>query len=246
MHSAQRHCHSDSTNSATGFRAFVRAELAACMEEMGIFAPNEVQERALSIACSGQDLLVRSQTGSGKTLMFLLPLLERLSNTPPPRAPAAVMGETATALPEALIIVPTPELVVQVSTVAQQLAAALPEPFEIGRIWGPQATTASFAGSRLIVATADQVFLRRREGSLSTAALRHVAIDEADMILCNETIDTCRDTVALEELLSEHAIPQFLLVTATLTDDNEVRLLRRFPQARLVRSTGVLVPTLRY
>ena len=60
------------------FHSLVRPELASALASMNIHAPNVVQAAALRRALSGADLLCVAQTGSGKTLMFLLPLLERL------------------------------------------------------------------------------------------------------------------------------------------------------------------------
>ena len=165
--------------------------------------------------------------------MYLLPLLERLANERQPLPPS----------PEALAILPTPELVVQVSSIAERLAASLPEQITVARITGPQTVPSSFADARLIIATAEQVWQRTRDGTLSTAALRCVAIDEADALLCERAADGPEET--LEDALRAHGRPQFLLATATLSDAHEEMLMRRFTQAQRVSHTGVLVPTLR-
>ena len=69
--------------------------------------PAEVQRRATPVILQGQDCVIRSQTGSGKTLAFLLPLLSRLGY-PPATYPDDLEG------PQAVVVVPTRELGVQV------------------------------------------------------------------------------------------------------------------------------------
>ena len=72
-------------------------------------------------------MLVVSQTGSGKTLMFLLPLLQQLAASTSNVAP----GSAALLQPQALVLLPTPDLAVQVAAVASRLAAALPSPLTV-------------------------------------------------------------------------------------------------------------------
>ena len=72
------------------FAELVGTELAAALRGLGVFAPNVVQAEALRASLSSKrDVWVCAQTGSGKTLMFLLPMLHQLSlrEPLPPRAP---------------------------------------------------------------------------------------------------------------------------------------------------------------
>ena len=73
---------------------------------------------------AGADVLVNASTGSGKTLIFLLPLLQRLLEQP-----ASSIDLHATA--ECLVLVPTAELAQQVRDVAAALA---PEPVNAARL----------------------------------------------------------------------------------------------------------------
>ena len=61
------------------FSDFLRPELVAGLCSVDIFAPNAIQANAIPLALSGRDLMVCAQTGSGKTLTFLLPILQRLA-----------------------------------------------------------------------------------------------------------------------------------------------------------------------
>ena len=116
---------------------------------------------------------------AGKTLMFLLPFLQRLSEGGPPPPPR----DGQLVRPEALVLVPTPELATQVLTVAQRLAAALPEPPAIACITGMEDVSAE--GARLVVAMPDILSRRLRDGDVGADRVAMVAIDEADAMLYN-------------------------------------------------------------
>ena len=143
--SFRRCCSTSDTSSKFG--AYVRPELAECLKGMECFAANTAQARVLPLAFSGQDVLASSQTGSGKTLMFLLPMLEQLASTRPLKKQSITVDKV---FPEALVIVPTPELVMQVASIAATLAASLAEPLSVGQITGPHEAT-TFAGALLVV-----------------------------------------------------------------------------------------------
>lgn len=90
------------------------ARLAAVLSERGIDTPTPIQAATLPDSLAGRDVLGRGRTGSGKTYAFLLPLVAKLSDGAKPRRGA----------PRALILAPTRELVGQIDTALQPLAAA--------------------------------------------------------------------------------------------------------------------------
>ncbi|CAM9473533.1 unnamed protein product, partial [Discosporangium mesarthrocarpum] len=84
--------------------------LLSRLEELGYGTPTLVQRKALEVIFEGKDALVHAQTGSGKTLAFLLPMFAAL--------------EPSRSAVQALVVVPTRELGLQVAGVAKRLAAA--------------------------------------------------------------------------------------------------------------------------
>ncbi|KAG1655011.1 hypothetical protein FOA52_008831, partial [Chlamydomonas sp. UWO 241] len=84
------------------------------LERLGYRFPTEVQRRTAPVLLSGVDAAVSSETGSGKTLSFLAPTLARL-NYPPELFPEDFKG------PQAIIMVPTMELGVQVCLLAYRI-----------------------------------------------------------------------------------------------------------------------------
>lgn len=79
-------------------------------------AMTEVQAQAIPVCLSGVDVLAKAKTGTGKTLGFLLPALDRALRNPPPQGQIAI-----------LIISPTRELAMQTETEARQLLHFMPE-----------------------------------------------------------------------------------------------------------------------
>ena len=83
----------------------VAEKICEALEDAGIVTAFPIQELALPIALGGQDIIGQARTGTGKTLAFGIPLIERLDGVPG-RTPAA---------PRALVVVPTRELAIQVA-----------------------------------------------------------------------------------------------------------------------------------
>ena len=135
--------------------------------------PTPVQEEAIPHALAGKDLLATAQTGTGKTLAFLVPILEGMLQRPGGRGP------------EALVLVPTRELAMQVHEVFEVLrgkslpAAAL----VMGGVPEARQLKALRSGARLVVATPGRLedFLERRLVDLR--GIKILVLDEADRML---------------------------------------------------------------
>lgn len=223
-------------------------KLVCGLNALGIAVPNAIQSDALPLALSGRDILLSAQTGAGKTVCFLLPMLDRLL-----RAGSRQSG---------LIVAPTAHLAEQHASVAKRIASSLPTPVSIGCDLEPSCQRPA---QQLVVATRDVVLQRARDGTLATNALRVVAIDEVDDVLCTPAAaptDVAQQAASAmraeeaDEILSAvlpcedspdtlSAERQFLLTTAHLTRAHEAELLQRFPRAHRISHRGVLVPTLR-
>ena len=90
------------------------APICQAVAAAGYTAPTPVQERVIPEALEGRDLMVSSQTGSGKTAAFMLPALQLLTET----HPAHGRG------PRVLVLVPTRELSMQVTKAAETYGRA--------------------------------------------------------------------------------------------------------------------------
>ncbi|MBI2772894.1 MAG: DEAD/DEAH box helicase [Chloroflexi bacterium] len=133
--------------------------------------PTPVQEQAIPIVQSGRDLLAQAQTGTGKTAAFAIPILERV-------APGAKR-------PQALVIVPTRELAVQVTREFAALGKYR-DPREAaiygGVSYGAQ-DRALRRGVGIVIGTPGRVLDHIDRGTLDLDGIEIVILDEADRLL---------------------------------------------------------------
>ena len=144
--------------------------LHSVLESQGIRQLTPIQARAIPILLAGQDVIGQAQTGSGKTLAFVLPLLESI--TP------SVRGV------QALVLVPTRELAIQVGSVLAPLASALRVRHTLlhgGRSLVPERR--ALATAQIVVGTPGRTLDHLRQGSLSLNRLTYFVLDEADEML---------------------------------------------------------------
>ena len=152
----------------------VRPEIVAALADVGITKTFAIQELTLPVALAGQDLIGQARTGTGKTLGFGVPLLNRL-NLP---------GGDAAA-PQALIIAPTRELAVQVSgdlaAAGKRLGARVLTIYG-GRAYEPQIETLR-KGVDVVVGTPGRLLDLAQQGHLVLGNVRILVLDEADEML---------------------------------------------------------------
>lgn len=144
-----------------------------------------VQAAAIPPLLSCQDVSVDAETGSGKTLSFLVPIAQSLLF-----GREYQVSKKPSRATKALIILPTRELAAQVQAVAQRLFAALPgdvNPCAV--IGGGAANTngpsalADVKDMRLVVATPGRLNAELQAGALNVAGLEFLILDEADRLL---------------------------------------------------------------
>ena len=151
----------------------VSASLTQVLAERDIHTPTPIQAATLSDAIAGRDVLGRGRTGSGKTYAFLLPLVTRLSaSATKPRARR----------PRAMILAPTRELVTQIDTALQPLAAVagLRSRTVFGGVSQQPQAKALQAGVDIIVACPGRLEDLVKQGLCSLDAVEITVLDEAD------------------------------------------------------------------
>ncbi len=150
----------------------LRPELLAALSALGYEEPTPIQAEAIPPLTEGRDLLGQAATGTGKTAAFSLPVLQRL---PAERGAA----------PDALVLVPTRELAVQVSEALHKYGRDLGArvlPVYGGAPIGRQLRSLE-SGVDVVVATPGRALDLVQRGSLQLGQVGTVVLDEADEML---------------------------------------------------------------
>ncbi len=148
----------------------VAPELCDELEKQGITHPFPIQEMTLPLALAGNDLIGQARTGTGKTLAFGLPLLQRLDPD---------LRRT-----QALIVVPTRELCVQVHgdlRIGQALGISSVSVY--GGVPYEEQTELLTSGAHVVVGTPGRLLDHLNRGILDLSQVSQLVLDEADEML---------------------------------------------------------------
>lgn len=147
-------------------------QLLTAVEESGFAEPTTIQRKCIPLVLGGQAVIGIAQTGTGKTAAYLLPLLLKVKFQ---------QGSD----PRALILVPTKELVVQITDHARQLAKHTD--IRIAGLYGgvgPQAQIAAIkAGVDILVATPGRMMELYLKNELPVKQIKTLVLDEADRMM---------------------------------------------------------------
>ncbi|EFD66883.1 helicase [Streptomyces lividans TK24] len=182
---ASHHAHRRGSTLTTTFRSLgILPETAEALEAVGIITPFPIQEMTLPVALSGKDVIGQAKTGTGKTLGFGLPLLERVT-VPADVEAGRAAPESLTDAPQALVVVPTRELCQQVTN--DLLTAGKVRNVRVlaiygGRAYEPQ-VEALKQGVDVIVGTPGRLLDLAGQKKLSLKHIKSLVLDEADEML---------------------------------------------------------------
>ena len=159
----------------------LRPETQAALAEHGFKSPFPIQEMVLPIALGDGDVIGQAKTGTGKTLAFGIPLIERVIAPLDKEWNALV----AKGLPQVLVVVPTRELCVQVTKDIEELTGnrgIRTLAVYGGRAFEPQ-IEALEKGVEIVVGTPGRLLDLYRQGQLKLKEVSRVVLDEADEML---------------------------------------------------------------
>lgn len=193
----------------TGFKDLgINTGIEKVLAEGGITSPTPIQERSISEILSGRDLVAQAQTGTGKTLAFLLPMIQKMNLDK-----KDIQG---------LIITPTRELALQITNEAKKLAKA--RDIKILAVYGGQDVEAQIKklknGVHLIIATPGRLLDHIRRGNIDLGKLSYLVLDEADEMLRMGFLDDVEKII-----VGTPKARQTMLFSATIP--NEVRSLSK-------------------
>jgi ATP-dependent RNA helicase DeaD len=190
------------------------------LTDVGYEVPTPIQAATIPPLLAGADLLGQAQTGTGKTAAFALPVLSKI--------------DTGRAQPQALVLVPTRELAIQVAEAFQSYAAHI-RGFHVLPIYGGQSYTPQIKGlkrgAHVVVGTPGRIMDHMKRGTLDLSGLSTLVLDEADEMLQMGFIDDI-------EWILEKTPPtrQVALFSATLPS-----AIRRIAQKHLKKPVEITI-----
>lgn len=189
---------SEVADTEAGFQSFGFAEpLVKALDALGFTAPTEVQKKAMPESLLGKNLLVSSQTGSGKTVAFMLPALQRVCFS---KAENTHFSKVAT--PEILVICPTRELVTQVAQDTKSFVRFMRRTKVSTVIGGMpfQKQIQQLHNAKIVVATPGRLLDLTKRRKLRLDKVKVLIADEADRMLDMGFIDDLKEIHDLTSL----------------------------------------------
>jgi ATP-dependent RNA helicase RhlE len=200
--------------------------LLNALDDLGYQHPTVIQQKVFSVIMSGRDVCGIAQTGTGKTLAYLLPCLR-------------LMTFSKNRLPQLLIIVPTRELVVQVVQSVKELTVYMT--LQTVGIYGGVNTNTQRAevekGLDILVATPGRLYDLVLSGSIRLNGIKRLVIDEVDELLALGFRTQLRNIL---DLLP--AKRQNLLFSATITDEVEALMQTYFNNPERIEAAPTGTP----
>ena len=168
---------SESATAASFADLYVPESLCAALADLGVHTPNALQTRAIPAISGRADLILGAQTGSGKTLTYLVPVMGAIKDDE-----QAGNMRAKPRRPRAVVLVPTRELALQVHETAKQLShhlklsvsvihGGVPDAPQLKRLLRP---------TDVLVATPGRLIKLMEMGGLYLGDVRHVVLDEVD------------------------------------------------------------------
>ena len=150
----------------------IRKEINHTLKSLGIETPTPIQERTIPSVLEGKDVIAKAQTGTGKTLAFVLPILEKID----------VQNSDV----QALILTPTRELAQQISKEIKRMIENV-EGIQTLAVYGGQDVAHQLkklkGATHIVVATPGRLLDHIRRESIDLSTVRMLVLDEADQML---------------------------------------------------------------
>jgi len=204
----------------------LKPEILSALGKMGYETPSDIQSQAIPLILEGGDMVGLSQTGSGKTAAFSLPLLQKL--------------DMELRSPQVLVVCPTRELSQQVAKAIQDFSAHMKR-VKVANLYGgapyPEQIHQLRQNPQVVVGTPGRLQDHLRKGTFSTDEIKAVVLDEADRMLDMGFRDEIREM--LEEMPEDR---QNIFFSATINPEIR-RLIDRFSEdIQTIQVSGKVKP----
>ena len=204
----------------------VHPDLIAALAKQQIDAPTPIQEAALPVLLSGKDAYLHAETGTGKTLAYLLPIFCRL--------------DAALAAAQAVIVAPTHELAIQIQRQSTDLAQNAGWPIRTLLLIGGTSLDRQLdklkKKPQVIVGSPGRIGELIGKGKLKVPHVRSIVIDEADRLLSEESLLAVRAII-------QAAPPtrQLIFASATLESQSTAAIASLAPQLAMLQAGAAAV-----
>lgn len=187
----------------------IRKEINYTLKSLGIVTPTSIQERTIPSVLEGKDVIAKAQTGTGKTLAFVLPILEKI--------------DVHKSDVQALILTPTRELAQQISKEIKKLIENV-DGVNVLAVYGGQDVEHQLkklkGAQHIVVATPGRLLDHIRRETIDLSTIQMLVLDEADQMLHMGFLPEVDDIIY--ETLSSR---QTMLFSATMP--NEIQSLAK-------------------
>ena len=204
----------------------ISPDLISALTKQQINEPTPIQNAALPVLLSGKDAYLHAETGTGKTLAYLVPAFERI--------------DSALAATQIVIAAPTHELAIQIHRQSCELAVNSGRPIRSVLLIGGTSTDRQIeklkAKPHVVVGSPGRMNELSDRGKLKTAHVRTIVIDEADRLLHDESIDAIRKIIR-----SAPADRQLVFASATIESQTRDTMIELSPQAQLIEAGAAAV-----
>ncbi|XP_069147495.1 DEAD-box ATP-dependent RNA helicase 50 isoform X2 [Solanum lycopersicum] len=195
--------------------------------------PSHIQSLTFEPIMAGKSCIVSDQSGSGKTLAYLLPLIQRLR-----QEELQGLSKPSPQSPRVVILAPTTELASQVLNTCRSFSKS-GVPFRSMVVTGGFRQRTQLENLRqeldVLIATPGRFMFLIKEGYLQLTNLKCAVLDEVDILFNDEDFETAFQCL----INSSPIITQYLFVTATLPMDIYNKLVESFPDCELVTGPGM-------
>jgi ATP-dependent RNA helicase DeaD len=201
-------------------------DLITALSKQQISEPTTIQNVAIPVLLAGKDAYLHAETGTGKTLAYLLPLVAQI--------------DAAQAATQVVIVAPTHELAIQIHRqscdLAQNASRAIRSVLLIGGTAMTRQVEKLKAGPQVVVGSPGRILELIERGKLKTPHVRALVVDEADRLLTEESLDLIARIVGLSP-----PARQLIFASATIDAPTRAALATLAPEAVTLSARAAVV-----
>ena len=180
-------------------------DMVEALKNLKITEATEVQEKSIPLALEGKNILAQSETGTGKTLAYLLPLIEKLQKDKKEM--------------QAIILAPTYELCMQIHNTILELKKESNVSITSTQLIGSANIARQIEKLKdkpnILVGSAGRVLELIRKKKITASTIKTIVLDEVDKLLDNKNIPLIKEIVK-----NTQKVDQFLMFSATINNSS--------------------------